>query len=346
MRELARERVAEAGEERPARLRHAEWVERFLAGEHRNLMHSEARLAAHERIASEEVGARIALRFAAGPDGDPELAWRLFIHFGFAWLSNARTAEVLATYELLKPLPRSADRLRAALVLGIWSWARAAMLDPAAAPHLEAACAVLEEAGEKDFLAGIETAWGMIHALTDPPKALAILERSLARAHSVDQTFIEGWALTMICYVHLHSGAIDEAQRRAEELAVTGRNRSSDEAMAYALAIVARVRLARGDLAGARSLFADAAALARARSASWPRSMALCGLASVVLAAGDEVGARAVLEEALHFCSGVSYVGIDCLCGALAMLLAKAGERDRALRVFRAVAPGAENEAG
>ena len=150
----------------------------------------------------------------------------------------------------------------------------------------------------------------------------------------------------MICYVHLHSGAIDEAQRRAEELAVAGRNRSSDEAMAYALAIVARVRLARGDLAGARSLFADAAALARARSASWPRSMALCGLASVVLAAGDEVGARAVLEEALHFCSGVSYVGIDCLCGALAMLLAKAGERDRALRVFRAVAPGAENEAG
>jgi hypothetical protein len=74
--------------------------------------------------------------------------------------------------------------------------------------------------------------------------------------------------------------------------------------------------------------------------------MALCGLASVALAAGDEVGARAVLEEALHFCGGVGYVGIDGLCGALALLLVKTGERDRALRVFGAVAAGAENETG
>ena len=34
VREFARERVAEAGEERAARLRHGEWVVQFLAGEH------------------------------------------------------------------------------------------------------------------------------------------------------------------------------------------------------------------------------------------------------------------------------------------------------------------------
>jgi hypothetical protein len=39
-------------------------------------------------------------------------------------------------------------------------------------------------------------------------------------------------------------------------------------------------------------------------------------------------------------------VGIDSLCGALALLLVKTGERDRALRVFGAVAAGAENETG
>ena len=134
----------------------------------------------------------------------------------------------------------------------------------------------------------------------------------------------------MICYAHLHGGAIDEAQRHADELASIGRRRNDEEAMAYALAVGARVKLMRGDLAGARSLFADAAALARARSAAWPRSIALCGLASVTLAAGDEVGARAILEEALLFCGGVGYVGIDSLCGALALLLVKTGERDRA----------------
>ena len=77
-----------------------------------------------------------------------------------------------------------------------------------------------------------------------------------------------------------------------------------------------------------------------------PRAIALCGLASVTLAAGDEVGARAILEEALLFCGGVEYVGIDSLCGALALLLVKTGERDRALRVFGAVAAGTEDETG
>src|SRR5580765_8860302 len=40
----------------------------------------------------------------------------------------------------------------------------------------------------------------------------------------------------------------------------------------------------------------------------------------------------------------LGYLGIDNLCGATALLLIKTGERDRALRVFGAVAAGAENE--
>jgi hypothetical protein len=61
-------------------------------------------------------------------------------------------------------------------------------------------------------------------------------------------------------------------------------------------------------------------------------------------AAGDDLGARAILEEVLFFCRGVGYVSIDALCGALALLLVKSGERDRALRVFSATAAGTENE--
>jgi len=38
--------------------------------------------------------------------------------------------------------------------------------------------------------------------------------------------------------------------------------------------------------------------------------------------------------------------GIDGLLGAMALLLLKAGERDRALRVFAGVAAGAEDETG
>ena len=117
------------------------------------------------------------------------------------------------------------------------------------------------------------------------------------------------------------------------------------EAAAFALALRARVKLIRGDLANARSLFADSAAVARARTAGWPRSIALCGLASATLATGDEVGARAILEEALLFCGGVGYVGIDSLCGALALLALRAGERGRARRIFGVVAAGTEDRA-
>jgi predicted ATPase len=345
VREFARERVTEAGEERAARLRHGEWVVQFLAREHNNLLNTQTRQAAHERIASEEMGARLALRFAASADGDHELAWQLFIRFGIAlMISYARTAEVLATYELLKALPRSADPLRAALAMGVRSWARAAAFDPAAAPDLEAACAVLEDAGERDFLMSFQTAWGMLLAPSSLPRALVILDRALMLARAAGQTAVENWALMTICYGYLHGGAVDEAQRYADELASIGRRRNDEEGVAYALAVGARVKLMRGDLAGARSLFADAAALARARSAAWGRAIALCGLASVTLAAGAEVDARAILEEALLFCGGVEYVGIDSLCGALALLLVKTGERDRALRVFDAVAAGAEDE--
>jgi predicted ATPase/class 3 adenylate cyclase len=347
VREFARERVAEAGEERAARLRHGQWVVQFLAGEHANLLRVQTRPAAIERIAAEEAGARQALRFAASAEGDPELAWQLFVQLGFALeVGNARTADVLATYEPLKALPRSADPLRAALALGIRSYARAIMSDLAADKDLEAACAVLEAAGERDFLPTILTAWGKLLAPVDLPRALAILERAVLLARGAGQTVIESWALMEICYGHLHGGAVDEAQHRAGELAAIARRRNDEEFLAMALTISARVSLARGDLAGARSLFAEAAALARTRNAAWPRSIALCGLASVTLAAGDEEGARAIIEEAIRFCRGVGIVSIDALCGALAQLLVKAGERERALRVFSCAAAGAENETG
>jgi ATP/maltotriose-dependent transcriptional regulator MalT len=186
----------------------------------------------------------------------------------------------------------------------------------------------------------------MIVGTYDRPRALAILDRAVTLGRETGQSFTETWALTMMCFAHLYGGAIDEAERRTEEFRRLAERQRNDEGLAYVHALSARVSLARGDLTRARSQFADAAALARARSAAWPHSIALCGLASVTMAAGDEAGARALIEEALLFCSGVGFVGVDNLCGALALLLVNAGEPERALRVIGAVAAGAENEAG
>jgi predicted ATPase len=345
VREFARERVAEAGEERAARLRHAAWVTQFLAGERINLQQVHTRAATHERVASEQIGAREALRFAAGMDGDRELAWELFINFGVAQVSNAHTADVLACYDLVKPLPRSADPVRAAQALALCAWARAIMHDSAAARDLEAACAVLEDSGEQGILPGAMTALGMLLSSIDVERALVILERALSLARAASQAFVESWALTMVALAHLNRGALDDVLRYADELEQLGSRGYNEEAAAFAPLMRARVKLVHGDLASARSLFADSAAVARAPSAGWPRSVALCGLASATLATGDDVGARGIIEEALLFCGGVGYVGMDSLCGALALLLVKSGERERARRVFGLVALGTEDRA-
>jgi predicted ATPase len=345
VREFARERVAEAGEEHAARLRHAEWTVHFLAGEHADLLDTRTRQAAHERIASEEVGIRLALRFAASADGDPELAWQLFARFGVALISSyAHTAEVLETYQMLERLPRASDPRRAAEALGVWSWARASAFIPGAADDLEAACAVLEDAGDREFLMCFQAAWGMVLAPTALPRALEVLDRALTLARSHGQTVIETFVLQTICIAHLFGGAIDEAQRRADEFTAIARQRQDEEAEASALAVDARIKVARGDLAGARSQFADAVALAGARSAAWAHAIALCGLASATLATGEGERARAILEEALLFCVGAGYLAIDSVCGALALLLVETNERDRAARVFQAVGTGTEDE--
>jgi hypothetical protein len=308
-------------------------------------MRIHTRQAAHDRIATEEMGIRQALRFAASSDGDAELAWQLFIRFGAALMvSYARTTEVLETYDLLQVLPRAANPLDAARALGVRSWARAAMFDLATVDDLEAVCQALDDAGEREFLPGFQTAWGTVIALTSLPRALVILDRALALARETDQTTIENWALMTVCYRLLQDGAVDEAERYADEFVNIGPDRNDNEIVSYALAIGAHIKLVRGDLAGARALFAEAASLARDRSAAWARVIALSGLASVTLAAGDDADARAILEEVLLFSLGMGYISVDSLCGATALLLIKAGEQDRALRVFDAVGPGTEDD--
>jgi hypothetical protein len=128
------------------------------------LLRVSTRQAAIERITVEESGARLALRFAAGAEGEPELAWKLFIRLGFALESgSARTADVLAAYALVQPLPPRRCAA-AALAVGVWCYARSSLADLAADTDLAAACAVIEAAGERDFLPTLLTAWGTLLA--------------------------------------------------------------------------------------------------------------------------------------------------------------------------------------
>ena len=344
VREVARERAAEAGEERAARLRHAEWLEGFLAREHRDLLKAGRRQTAEERIAPELAAARAALRFAAGSDGDVELAWRLYNRVTFVLLNDAQTAEALAMRDTVSSLPPSKDSLRAALADGMWGRALAYTWDETADPLLARAATALETAGDRDFLPSILTVRGMIAGTKDPARGLPMLTRAVELASAEGHTYTEGWARAMVVYVHFAAGALDEAQRKADEAAAIAARQRNDEGVAYALLGSAMVNIQRGNLSAARAQFAEAVALARSRGATWPRCMALTSLCSATVAAGDHASARGLLEEALHYSIGAGFIAIDPMCGALALILAQEGERERALRVFAAVRGGAEDE--
>jgi predicted ATPase len=346
VREMAIERLRAAGEERAARIRQAEWLERVLAREQENLLKSGLRQPAHHRIVAEMSSARPVLRFVAGPDGDTELAWRLYVLLAVSLLNNAQTAEALAMREIVSVLPPSQDPLRAALADGVVGRVVAYTWDPSAEPLLARAQEALEAADDSDFLPSIVTVRGMIAGHLDPDRGLALLGRAVELSRKWGHTYTEGWARGMIVYTLLMAGRLDEAGRSAHEAAEVARAQHSDEGLAFALIGLAYVTLRQGGLPEARANLAEAAVLARTRDAAWPCCMALIGLCSVTLAEGDQAGAGALLDEALHYLSGAGFIAIDALCGAIALRLAQAGERERALKVFAGVRAGAEGETG
>jgi len=346
VREMARERAAEAGEERAARLRQAEWLEAVITREHHDFLKAGKRVAARERIALEMTGARTVLRFAAGPDGDLELAWRLYILFSFVLLNNAQTAEALAMHEIVSGLPRSRDPLRAAVADGMWGRGRAYTWDAAAELLLAASQAALEAAGDRAFLPSVLTVHAMVLVEREPARAIELLEKAVKLAGEAGHTYTEAWSRSMIIYTQFASGALDQAERSAEKALALARRQGSDEGASFALIGKAFVSAQRGDMGAAREQFAEAVALGRSRGAEWPRCIALSGLCSVTLAAGDVAGARALLEESLHFFSGAGFIAVDTICGALAGILVREGERERALRVFTVVNRGTEDATG
>ena len=245
---------------------------------------------------------------------------------------------------MVSSLPRSQDAVQAAIADGMCGRALAYTWDERAEPFLASSQSTLEAAGERDFLPNIVTVRGMIAAPRDRTRAIALLGRAVELATELGYTTTEDWARSMIVYAHFMAGALDEAQQVADEAVELARRQQNDEGTAYALIGKAYVSLGRGDLSMSRTHFAEAVSLARSRESAWPRCMALCGLASVTAAIGDEAGARAVVEEALHYSIGAGFIAVDPMCGAIALILAQQGDRERATRVFAPVRPGAEDE--
>jgi predicted ATPase len=335
VREFAVERLIEAGEERETRLRHARWArDLFGAGMGPSSRHAE-RLVWRQRLALEEGNARTALRFASSPAGDRSLLWDLYCKFAFCLLVDARAREVKELYEELLPGGEAEDPVLAAVARE--SGMRGMDPHPSFAPMLEAGVSVLEAAGERVYLPSSLVGCGMALMMTAPQRALSMLARAVDLAVETRQHKVESWARNIVFWCQLGTGDLEAAGRAADALVAAGQANAEPEGQAFGRVSQGRLCVLRGDLAGARRHFAEAAALSRDKEAFWSRADALVCLCSATMALGDVSASRQILEEALLFLVPLRLDGAALLFGALAKLLADAGEGDRAARVLSVV---------
>jgi hypothetical protein len=206
------------------------------------------------------------------------------------------------------------------------------------------AVTALEAHGERHFLPGILAAYAMALSSLDPSRALPVLDHAITLAVETSCRGIESWVRLTRSLHFMMDGQLELAERAADELTLSSARHGEEEGITFGMTTKGRLQLMRGDLAAARESFVDAAAHARLGSNTlYGRHDALQGLASVALAQGDDVAARAVLEELVVFLgkrNGTS--GGELAWGALACLLARSGEKERARHVLEVIPRGVE----
>ena len=337
VREFALERLGEAGEDQNIRTRHARWVRDLLGAAQGPITRQAERPVWRQRVAVEEGNARAALRFASSPGGDRTLLWDLYCKFAFSLCVEARAREARELYD--EVLVGGAPDAPVLAAIACDEAHRAEVLDPDPrfAPMLEAGIAVLEAAGERVYLPAALVACGMYLMVAAPERALPPLMRAVDLAVETRQHRIESWARTIVFWAHMTSGDLEASARAADALVSAARANGEPEGQAFGRTSQGRLCLLRGDLTTARGLFAEAAALSREKAAYWARADALSCLCSTTVALGDVSASLQILEEALLFFVPLRFAGTDVLFGALAKLLADAGQRERAVQVLSVV---------
>jgi hypothetical protein len=287
---------------------------------------------------------RAALSFLCGAAGDREKAWELFCHLAWARHFQLQSSDLRDAYDALRAQGESADPVVAAAALGLITWASFGAPSAATVADFARSVTVLEAHGERRFLPGILAAYAMALSSVDPARAVPAIDRAVALAVETSCQPIESWARMTRCLHYLMGGQPELADRAADELIATSSRHGNEEGITFAMTTKGRLQLMRGDLAAARESFVEAAAYARLGNGTlYGRHDALQGLASVALAQGDDVAARAVLEELVLFLgqrNGIS--GGELAWGALACLLARSGEKERARHVLAVIRRGVE----
>ena len=307
IREYARERLVESGEEDDIRRHHANYfiklaeeAEPHLTGAQRGIW--------LDRLEVELDNVRAALEWSATGKGDPEMGLRLSGALGWFWYLRGYLSEGRGWLERAlakdggqgQESSRTAARAKALLAVGA---SASVQRDFAIArPRLEESLVIFRELGPsgKQGTAYALTFLGMV-SLTqgDPAAARSLYQESVAHFQEVVDKWGEAFTLSGLGHAALALGDPAAARSCYEQSLALFRQMGDPWGSAIPLHSLAGMAWAQGDYAAARSLYQESGALLREAGDRWGYARSLAGSAAAALHQGNTEQAKLLFEVTL-----------------------------------------------
>ncbi len=295
VRDYARGRLQESGEEERLKRRHLECyvslVEEVLAG-----LRGPQQQAALDRLETEHDNLRSALAWCATPSGDAVAGLRLVGTLAFFWSVRGYLGEGRDWLERMlsaaPSMPPTSLRARALVGAGVIV---AQLGDDAAAKRLyEDGLAIYKEVGDRSGVGyALRSLANVAFAQADYPTARALCEESLEIARELGDRHAIGSLLGAIGEAAGKQGDHAAARRLLEECLTMARESGETWVTGWTLGRLGEVACAEKDYSGARELFRESLTILRELHDPWGVASALEGLAPVELAlAGPRPAAR------------------------------------------------------
>ncbi len=293
VREFARERLVDAGEEPGALAGHARHFAEITHGADA-LLRGPQQLAALARLDPEQDNIRAALRWATGEQGDPAVGRRLAASMAWYWELRSRFSEALAWLAAAFDRPGPDDPERAfALVNYAFLLGDGGERDRSIIVAKEAR-SVARRIGD----VARESAANAMLSITGGSDGARFAEEAVALARRANDLWVLGLALVTRGETARNAGDEDLALALNLESVEVSRRVGDRFNIALGLVNASHLLLNRGDAAGAAERLREAVVHHRALGNSWGLAYDLLGIAGVAMQQNDATGAATILGAA------------------------------------------------
>ena len=341
VRQYARERLRECGEEAAIRTRHRDEFLR-LAGLAKPQMQGPGQQPWLDRLEAEHDNFRTTLDWCLENPDDAQPGLQLAADLFFLWWIRGYFAEGHRYYAAVLDRAGAEERTaarakalsRAGGLLSIHSNAASAR------PLFEEGLAIARAIGNRKAEANLLCNLGDISTDSDLPTARAALEQSLAIHREIGNRSGIAHSSLLLGNVALHQERLSDAQALYQESLSLNRALGNPQKTGHALWCLARCGIAQDGYASVRALLEECIALFRGMKDTWGLSAALALAGAAALQAAEYVQALPLLAEHLRL---VEQMGMRRSAPWVLRCLGQlAAEREEWARAVRLLAAGGQ----